>query len=770
MKNEIFETKKKINYILILKYILFLALFFVLWKAGIKNNIYPFAIGLFVALCWCNQNVFLTSAVFCLSGYLASFSLSNLFVCLCLSGVIILAFCLHRLIKKPIKIWLLAIYQVVGEGLIIYYNYSVKENLISAIISIIVSVIFMIACIKILKVLLVRGIGLKLTIDEIICLCFFLGAISLGLKDLVLLKMELGKIFTVFIILLSAYVYSGSYAVIIGLVLGIGQAFGNSSLLSMSAFALIALVAITFRTSHPYYSIISVILCDIVLGLYFNVYENYTVFSLLSTILGAGLFAIIKKDVITVVKILFGGEQQNQASRDIVNRSRNELCKKMYEISNIFFDMNKTFKSMVKGVLPASEAKQMLIQEVNSKVCADCPERYKCLKSLADETNQVFDNIITAGFERGKTTILDVPPFLSTRCSRINLILQSINQLIISYKQYSNMVVSMDTSRLLVADQLEGISKLLGVLATETQKTITFDTNKENQIIDELNYYNILTSEVVMYEKDTDNYNVSIVLKQTDKDSQDIIKVLSKVCKTKMILVSSTPSQLPNFYINCYRTAPKFDLIYGSSGCPKLQNKVSGDSYSFIRLTDDKVLLAICDGMGAGEKAKQTSDTAINLIENFYKAGFDNDIILNSVNKFLNLNSDENYSALDLCVVDLKTSSADFVKVGAPEGIIKHNVGSEVLQAGALPLGILDEMKPVIDKKFLCASDMIVMCSDGVIDAFGGIENLKNYIDSVDTINPQVLSDLVLKQVMNYSLDQPKDDCTIICARVFDRI
>ena len=295
MKNEIFVTKKKINYILILKYILFLALFFVLWKAGIKNNIYPFAIGLFVALCWCNQNVFLTSAVFCLAGYFASFSLSNFFVCLCLSGVIILTFCLHRLIKKPIKVWLLAIYQVVGEGLIIYYNYSVKENLISAIISIIVSVIFMIACIKILKVLLVRGIGLKLTIDEIICLCFFLGAISLGLKDLVLLKMELGKIFTVFIILLSAYVYSGSYAVIIGLVLGIGQAFGNSSLLSMSAFALIALVAITFRTSHPYYSIISVILCDIVLGLYFNVYENYTIFSLLSTILGAGLFAIIKK-------------------------------------------------------------------------------------------------------------------------------------------------------------------------------------------------------------------------------------------------------------------------------------------------------------------------------------------------------------------------------------------------------------------------------------------------------------------------------------------
>ena len=43
----------------------------------IKNNIYPFAIGLFVALCWCNQNVFLTSAVFCLAGYLASFSLSK---------------------------------------------------------------------------------------------------------------------------------------------------------------------------------------------------------------------------------------------------------------------------------------------------------------------------------------------------------------------------------------------------------------------------------------------------------------------------------------------------------------------------------------------------------------------------------------------------------------------------------------------------------------------------------------------------------------------
>ena len=770
MENQIFNQKRSINHLVVFKYAVIFLLLFILWRAGIKNNIFPFAIGLFIAFVWCNQNIWIVAVEFILSAYLSYLNIETMIIATACGLFVIIVYHVHKYIKKPIKLWLLIIYAVVSRSMIIFYNYSTAENLISAVISIAVAVIFMVACIKICKVVLVKGVALKLTIDEIICLSLLLLSLSLGLSSITIININLAKIFAVFCILICVYVYNGSTAAIVGCILGVGEALATNNLILSAGYALLALGALTFKTSHPYYSVLALIFVELILGLYFNIYGGYTVFDFLSVIIGVTLFLIVSKSAISVLKIMMGADNNVQASRNIVNRSKDSMCKRMFEISNIFMEMDKIYRGMVKGVLPQEEAKRMLTQEVMQKVCVDCPERHKCLRVLAEETSKVFDDLVTAGFERGKTTILDVPPFLTTRCGRVNTILQAINQLLVSYKQYSNMVNSMDTSRILIADQLFGISQLLKALATETQKNITFDTDKEAQILEELTYNNIVASEVVLYEQDTETFCVTMVVRQIDKDSDKILKILNNICGSKMVLTLSQPSQTPYFYINEYKTAPKYDLVYGSCGCPKNGNTVSGDSYSFIKLTQDKVLLAICDGMGSGSRAQQTSDTAISLIENFYKAGFDNDIILNSVNRFLSLSSDEDYSALDLCIVDLKTSVVDFIKLGAPEGFLKHNQGVEVLQSGALPLGILDDIKPTITAKTVCSNDIIVLCSDGVLDSFDGVENLQVYLNNISTLNPQTISQNILDEALNRCDNMVKDDCTVICARVFNRV
>jgi len=181
------------------------------------------------------------------------------------------------------------------------------------------------------------------------------------------------------------------------------------------------------------------------------------------------------------------------------------------------------------------------------------------------------------------------------------------------------------------------------------------------------------------------------------------------------------------------------------------------------------MLLAICDGMGKGTEAQQVSDTAISLIENFYKAGFDNDIILSSVNKLLTITSEDVFSALDICVIDLDLGAADFVKVGAPEGLIKHTLETEVLKSGALPLGILEEIQPTIIKKMLIDTDLIVMLSDGVIDGFDNLDVLNQYINTLKTTNPQTMSEQILDYALKKYKGKPEDDCTVICARTIVR-
>lgn len=103
--------------------------------------------------------------------------------------------------------------------------------------------------------------------------------------------------------------------------------------------------------------------------------------------------------------------------------------------------------------------------------------------------------------------------------------------------------------------------------------------------------------------------------------------------------------------------------------------------------------------MGSGERAEKASATAIGMVENFYRAGFDNDLILDCVNRLLTAAESEVFTAVDICVVDLKDGLADFVKLGAPMGMIKVGDAVNFIEGASLPVGIVEEVKPTITKK-----------------------------------------------------------------------
>jgi stage II sporulation protein E len=173
--------------------------------------------------------------------------------------------------------------------------------------------------------------------------------------------------------------------------------------------------------------------------------------------------------------------------------------------------------------------------------------------------------------------------------------------------------------------------------------------------------------------------------------------------------------------------------------------------------------------MGSGEAAEKTSGTAISLIENFYKAGFDNDIILSGVNKLLSVTCDEVFAALDIAVLDLGRGASDFINLGAVSGFIRSSAGVEVVKSGSLPVGVLERVKPVITKKVLSAGDVIVLVTDGVFDAFGGAPKLCDFILERGGGEAQTLSDEILAQAAVYCSGAPHDDMTVAVAKIINK-
>ena len=195
-------------------------------------------------------------------------------------------------------------------------------------------------------------------------------------------------------------------------------------------------------------------------------------------------------------------------------------------------------------------------------------------------------------------------------------------------------------------------------------------------------------------------------------------------------------------------TMPNYEIAFGSSTMTKTGMKVCGDSKSLIRIDDGKYMVSICDGMGSGVNAEKTSSTAISLIENFYKAGFDNETILSSVNRLLSLAHDETFTAVDISVVDLRQGICDFIKIGATCGFVKNMDKVEIISAGSLPLGVLEEMTPCITKKALCDGDVIVMASDGIVDVFESKEQLASQIADMVLKTPQQMADAIMQQAL----------------------
>lgn len=187
-----------------------------------------------------------------------------------------------------------------------------------------------------------------------------------------------------------------------------------------------------------------------------------------------------------------------------------------------------------------------------------------------------------------------------------------------------------------------------------------------------------------------------------------------------------------------------------------------------MRLNGDKFMFAVCDGMGSGNQAKSTCETSMSLIENFYKAGFSSELVLSSVNKLLAMQKTDVFSALDVCVLDLKNGLGDFIKMGSPSGFIISSQECKIVSAGALPLGIVDVAQPVTQKLVISDGDTILLFTDGVADSFSDDQKISDFLKDNYSTNPQVIADRLLDQALANNNGRALDDMTILAVKVFN--
>lgn len=125
-------------------------------------------------------------------------------------------------------------------------------------------------------------------------------------------------------------------------------------------------------------------------------------------------------------------------------------------------------------------------------------------------------------------------------------------------------------------------------------------------------------------------------------------------------------------------------------------------------------MMALADGMGHGERAQAESRAAVDLMEDFLLARFEPEAALTGVNDLLlHKNPEESFTTMDLSLIDLTHGTLRAMKIGAADSYIRRGRRVLSVTGDALPMGILEKVRPSVTQMQLQDGDVLVMLSDG---------------------------------------------------------
>ncbi len=213
-----------------------------------------------------------------------------------------------------------------------------------------------------------------------------------------------------------------------------------------------------------------------------------------------------------------------------------------------------------------------------------------------------------------------------------------------------------------------------------------------------------------------------------------------------------------------------YTLEFGIARTKKYNSTISGDSNTIIKLKDGKILVAISDGMGSGDVAARNSKKVVLNLEKLLNTGFEEDRAVKLINSYMLVGKEpDNFATIDAMVFDPLLGLTEFIKIGACPTFICNKKGQVItVDSNSLPVGMIGDMEIETRTKLLKRGDIIVMVTDGVLDAnYDKKEQaIIDLLKAVKSTSAQRLADIMLQESVDSNFGMPKDDMTIIIARV----
>ena len=635
----------------------------------------------------------------------------------------------------------------------IYFNFYSLKGLLFAFIDLVAGLAFCYICLKVISALLKRGIQ-SFSRGEFAFACITLIGLFCGLTNIYIV-INVSKLIFILLILLSS-ISLKHRTLYVATFISIACIFTGAELPSLIVYYLIAFATLLISAHNKFLSASVSCLIDALVGSMLN----FALIDFLPTLFAAFIFLAIPKKIIHNISSYVFPNTSNLITAYYASKKEAQVKEKLIKMSDVFKQMQSYYRTLLIEESDGSNAARLYAYEVKDSMCSNCINRLAC-----EEKNLTpcFEDLVRRAIDKGKVNLLDAPRLLSSNCTKLNLCLAHINQKVDGYIAQTKKHSEENENKLNMCVQLAGTSKIFAELSKQFSNGEKANLIKGRQIKDCLLKQQIICKECMVIETADGISEILMIVRNIDV----VNPALTDVCRSlyNMQFEKKNCFQTQNMGWSILSLVPgnRYELACGYASIAKEVGALNGDNYVYSKITDSKFLVAICDGMGHGNKANDISSTAINLIESYYKSGLSSQIAIEGVNSML-LNSGGAFSTLDATVVDTITGEIEFIKVGSTISVIKQAKQSQIVNVESLPLGV-EEMTPTVHKYTLFEGDIVVLASDGVIDVFSSHEEFLNYINNEFIINMQVFAENILEEAMGRQPNR-KDDMTVVAFKL----
>ena len=636
------------------------------------------------------------------------------------------------------------------------------------------------------------------TIEEVIGTSLLLAITVTVFGGFTIFGFSVKNILSILIVLVLGWkngmLVGATGGVTIGVVLGV---ITGTEPIMIAAYAISGLIAGLLNRFGRIGVIVGFALGNIVLAYAANGNTSQLIMFQEILIAALGLLAIPKNIEINIEDLVGNTKLLPEANpRDL--EGNQDTIYKLNSISDTIYDIAESYSEAAATILSEKELKEQ--ERNNIDIFLD--EFKKNIEELEDNMlfeemyypteeliTDIFDYLLENDIitEKEFIKILEknnnyIVGFDNTKSQAKEDIYKIVKALNYSYKVSKINFIwkkKMDESKKNVSSQLKGVSEAISQVANDIDRKQEEFMDLKEKIIKLLEQKEIEIKTLEIKRTDAGRFIIDVYsdicgnTDGTECNIKKIEKILTKSLNQKIIIQKQECGLRldRNICKFTYISDDKYNLQVGVAKSTKADSSVSGDSSLQIKLDDGKYLLALSDGKGSGPEAMKSSKIAIKMLERLLTAGFEKDASINLINSTLAANTDEDmFATLDIEILDLFNGNMEYIKSSACPTYVKRGKNVQLLKGFSLPAGILDDMRLTEYDYDLQDGDILVMCTDGVIDSNKEFVNkqvwIRYLLEDLETNDAQQIADIIIREAIDNDFGNQKDDMTVLVARV----